>query len=115
MLNLIIQFPFVDYGFISIDDNQSWHAGVAETYIKELSLELPRGYEYNPEGMYLCSHVNIGSAGNFDMSVIDRFRDTVREIHDEEVESKLVRGTIASRLKKDGELHLIMELQIKID
>ena len=107
--------PFVNYGFTSYSDTESWYAGISETYIKELLIKLPEGYEYDLEGMYLCTHVNMGPIGKFDTSIIDKFRKVARESHGYEVEAKPVRGTIASRFKNDGELHVVMELQINID
>ena len=106
--------PFVDYGFTSIDDTESWHAVISESYTDELSIDLPHGYEYEPEGIYLCSLVNIGSVKKFDMSAIDMLRKDVSENYSEMVTINPVRGIIASRIKKAGELHVIMELQIKI-
>nr|WP_314630944.1 MerR family DNA-binding transcriptional regulator [uncultured Mogibacterium sp.] len=106
--------PFVDYGFTSIDDMESWYAVISESYTDELSIDLPHGYKYEPEGIYLCSLVNIGSVKKFDMSVIDMFRKDASENYGEMVAINPVRGIIASRIKKDGELHVVMELQIKI-
>ena len=68
--------PFVDYGFTSIDDTESWHAAISESYTEELSIDLPHGYEYEPAGTYMCSLVNIGSVKKFDMSATDMFRKT---------------------------------------
>lgn len=107
--------PFVDYGFTSIDDTESWHAVISESYTEELSIDLPHGYEYEPEGTYLCSLVNIGSVKKFDMSAIDMLRKTAYARYGEKIEIKPIIGMIASKLKKSGELHVVMELQIKID
>ena len=107
--------PFVDYGFTSIDDTESWHAIISESYTEELSIDLPHGYEYEPEGTYLCSLVNIGSVKKFDMSAIDMLRKTAYARYGEKIAINPVMGMIASKLKKSGELHVVMEFQIKID
>ena len=106
--------PFVDYGFNSTDDKQSWYADISKNYIDELSIDLPHGCEYEPEGMYLCSLENIGCVKKFDMSAIDRFRKNAYDRYGEKIAINPVRGIIASRFKRAGELHVVIELQIKI-
>ena len=104
----------MDYGFTSIDDTESWHAAISESYTEELSIDLPHGYEYEPAGTYMGSLVNIGSVKKFDMSATDMFRKTAYARYGEKIAINPVIGMIASKLKKSGELHVVMELQIKI-
>jgi hypothetical protein len=49
------------------------------------------------------------------MSAIDMLRKTAYARYGEKIEIKPIIGMIASKLKKSGELHVVMELQIKID
>jgi len=87
---------------------------ISKDYIDELSIDLPHGCEYEPEGMYLCSLENIGCVKKFDMSAIDRFRKNAYYRYGEKIAINPVRGIITSRFKRAGELHMVIELQIKI-
>lgn len=49
------------------------------------------------------------------MSAIDMLRKTAYARYGEKIAINPVIGMIASKLKKSGELHVVMELQIQID
>ena len=108
--------PFIDSGFTEKGNLQIWETSIEEKYVKALKLELPEDFTYVSETLCFCTHIDMGSMGEFDTDKIRKFKQFALRHNEmkDTIQNEPINALLISRGIQGDTLHRILELRIPI-
>lgn len=109
-----INGPFTDSGFDVFEQEQRWHLSIEENYIHDLPIPLTDDFSYRPSYLAICSHVDIGEFGAFDLSMISSFISQCKNLPYSRNNNIPINGLLLSRGVIKKNFSRIVELRYPI-
>ncbi|MGX8715808.1 MAG: MerR family transcriptional regulator [Lachnospiraceae bacterium] len=106
--------PFFDSGLTVGEDYVDWEMTIAEKYLDVIAGSLPDSFYKVPEGLYLCTNVDIGEIGEFDMSVFDVLREYADAHGYQAAQDGRMRGILLGRGNEEGRFRRIVKIGMPV-
>lgn len=106
--------PFFDTGLTMGEGHVDWEMAIREKYVKMLGGPLPESFFRIPENLCLCTNVDIGEIGHFDMSSFNVLQDYADAHGYRSPEGSVVRGRMLGRGYEGGKFRRIVRLCLPI-
>ena len=106
--------PFFYSGLTIGEDYVDWEMTINERYLGILNGSLPDTFYKVPECLCLCTHVDIGEIGQFDLKVFDTIKEYAQSHGYQAVPGAKTRGILLGRGYEDGKFHRIVQVRMPV-